>query len=123
MSSLETIQNYLEAIHILHLEKNYVRAIDIAEYLGFKRSTVSVALKKLLAEDYIKIEDNFISLTTKGQKEAERTYERHETLAKMFMMLGVDKDTAYHDACLIEHDLSDSTFEAIKRHYKKSIET
>lgn len=119
MNTLETTQNYLEAIHILSLKGIRPRAVDVCEYLGFKRSTVSVALKKLAEEGYLNVKDNIITLTQKGLKEAQKTYERHETLAHIFIDLGVTEDIAYHDACLLEHDLSDETFTAIKRYYQE----
>ena len=117
MSVLETTQNYLEAIYVISLKNPHVRAIDVCEYLDFKRPTVSVAIKKLQEEGYLTVTNNIISLTQKGLHEALKTYERHETLAHIFMSLGIDKETAYHDACLVEHDLSDVTFAAIKDYY------
>ncbi len=123
MNTFETVQNYLEAIHILSLEKSRIRAIDICDYLGFKRSTVSVALRKLQDEGYVNIADNIITLTDKGLLEAQKTYDRHETLAHIFMALGIDEDTAYHDACLCEHDLSEKTYVAIKEYYQDHLKS
>lgn len=111
----ETIQNYLEAIHIISLNKENVRAIDIANYLGFSRPTVSIALKELERDDYIRIEENNIILSEKGKEVAMMMYERHEYIARVLMKLGVDEKTAYEDSCLIEHDLSSQSFEAIKK--------
>ena len=111
----ETIQNYLEAIHIISLNKENVRAIDIAKYLGFSRPTVSIALKELERDDYIRIEENNIILSEKGKEVAMMMYERHEYIARVLMKLGVDEKTAYEDSCLIEHDLSSQSFEAIKK--------
>ena len=111
----ETIQNYLEAIHIISLNKENVRAIDIANYLGFSRPTVSIALKELERDDYIRIEENNIILSEKGKEVAMMMYERHEYIARILMKLGVDEKTAYEDSCLIEHDLSSQSFEAIKK--------
>ena len=115
MKKDETIQNYLEAIHITSLEKENVRAIDIVKYLGFSRPTVSVALKKLEDEKYITIENNIISLTNKGKNVAKLMYERHEYIAKVLMSLGVSEKQAYEDSCLVEHDLSEESFIAIKK--------
>ena len=115
MKKDETIQNYLEAIHITSLEKEKVRAIDIVKYLGFSRPTVSVALKKLENEKYITIENNIISLTNKGKNVAKLMYERHEYIAKVLMSLGVSEKQAYEDSCLVEHDLSEESFIAIKK--------
>lgn len=122
MNKDETRQNYLEAIYFISLKNPDVRAIDIAEYLNFSRPTVSIALKQLANDDYITITSNKIKLTEKGHVEAYRMYERHNMIAKIFMELGVDEKTAYHDSCMIEHDLSDVTFEAIKKAYHKYLE-
>lgn len=115
MSKLETKENYIESIHILSLKKANVKAIDIVKYLGFSRATVSVALKNLEKDNYLSINNNCISLTSKGLKIAKEMYERHEYIANLLISLGVDKKTAYEDSCKIEHDLSKKSFNAIKR--------
>ena len=117
MNKNETRQNYLEAVYIIEKEKGYARSIDVAEYLGFSRATVSIALKQFQNEGYIATIKNNITLTEKGKLEAEKMYERHELVADMLIRLGVPKDIAYHDSCLIEHDLSDESFAAIKEHF------
>lgn len=117
MNKSETRQNYLEAVYIIEKEKGYARSIDVAEYLGFSRATVSIALKQFQNEGYIATIKNNITLTEKGKLEAEKMYERHELVANMLIRLGVPKDIAYHDSCLIEHDLSDESFAAIKEHF------
>ena len=114
MKKSETIQNYLEAIYMISMKKDNVKAIDIVEYLGFSRPTVSVALKELTEDGYITVERYNVKLTPKGEKEAAMMYERHEYIAKLLMKLGVDEETAYHDSCLIEHDIAPETFKAIK---------
>ena len=114
MKRSETIQNYLEAIYMISMKKDVVKAIDVVEYLGFSRPTVSVALKELTEDGYITVEKYNVKLTPKGEKEAREMYERHEYIAQILMKLGVDEDTAYHDSCLIEHDISAETFRAIK---------
>lgn len=119
MKKNETIQNYLEAIHIISLKKEKVRAIDIVNYLHFSRPTVSIALKQLEDDEYIINENNVIKLTDKGKEVANNMYERHEYIAKMLISLGVSEKQAYEDSCLIEHDLSDESFEAIKRAHEK----
>ena len=119
MKKDETIQNYLEAIHIISLDKDNVRAIDIANYMNFSRPTVSIALKELERDGYIEIEDNNILLSEKGKNVAMTMYERHEYIARVLIKLGVDEKTAYEDSCLIEHDLSAKSFEAIKKATKK----
>lgn len=115
MKKNETIQNYLEAIHIISLKRETVRAIDIANYMHFSRPTVSIALKELEKDEYISITGNSIVLTDKGLEVARTMYERHEYIARILMKLGVDEETAYEDSCLIEHDLSQKSFEAIKK--------
>ena len=115
----ETIENYLEAIHILTLKNNNVRAIDIVQYLNYSRPTVSVALKNLQLAGYVNIDNNIITLTELGLSVAEHTYERHELIAGILIDLGVSKDVAYEDSCKIEHDLSDESFKAIKEYYCK----
>lgn len=115
MKKNETIQNYLEAIYIISLEKKKVRAIDVVNYLHFSRPTVSIALKQLENEEYIQISNNVISLLDKGKEVAIRMYERHEFIAKLLMSLGVSKKQAYEDSCLVEHDLSEESFNAIKK--------
>lgn len=119
MKKSETIQNYLEAIHIISLKRDTVRAIDIANYLHFSRPTVSIALKELERDGYITVSDNSIRLTGKGLEVALTMYERHEYIARILMKLGVDEETAYEDSCLIEHDLSEKSFEAIKKATEK----
>lgn len=121
MSTSETIENYLESIHILSLRKVEVRAIDICRYLGFSRPTVSITLKKLEKENYVTVEKNKIKLTEEGLKIATKIYERHETVAKLLISLGVSEKQAYIDSCLIEHDLSTESFTALKKIYKKIV--
>lgn len=121
MKKDETIQNYLEAIHILSLEKEKVRAIDVVNYMNFSRPTVSVALKQLEDEEYIIInQNNSIELTQKGKDVASKMYERHEFIAQLLIKLGVSKKQAYEDSCLVEHDLSEESFNAIKNTFKKN---
>ena len=115
MKKDETVQNYLEAILITSKRKQDVRAIDIVNYLNFSRPTVSIALKQLEDEGYIEMTDKYITLTEKGNKVAQTMYERHEYIAQVLMKLGVNEKTAYEDSCLIEHDISKETFDAIKK--------
>ena len=115
MKKEETIQNYLEAIYIISLKKDKVRAIDIVNYLNYSRPTVSIALKHLEIDGYITTKDNIIKLSDTGNEIALTMYERHEHIAKILMKLGVDEKTAYEDSCLIEHDLSAESFAAIKK--------
>lgn len=121
MKKNETIQNYLEAIHIISLQKDKVRAIDIVNYLNFSRPTVSIALKQLEDDGFIIIDNNNIKLTDIGNDVANKMYERHEYIAKILISIGVSEKQAYIDSCLIEHDLSEESFEAIKKARDKLI--
>ena len=115
MKKDETIQNYLEAIYIINKQQGNVRAIDIANYLDFSRPTVSIALKDLEDDGYITSDDKNLVLTEKGTEVAATMYERHEYIARVLMKLGVEEKTAYEDSCLVEHDISKETFDAIKK--------
>ena len=115
MNIHESAEDYLERIHMETLRRGFVRSIDIANALGFSKPSVSVAMKNLEENGYIwRDEDRFIHLTDAGKAIAERIYERHETIAALLMRLGVSEETAYKDACKIEHDLSDETFDRIR---------
>ena len=112
----ESAENYLEAILVIKKNKGYVRSIDIAHELNITKPSVSVAMKHFREEEYITIDkDGGILLTEKGRKIAESVYERHQIIAKALIALGVDEETAYHDSCKIEHDISDITFEKLKK--------
>ncbi len=117
MNINESAENYLETILILNKEKTSVRAVDIAEELGFKKSSVSVAMKNLREKNHIIVsKEGFITLTESGREIAEMIYERHELLTAWLVHLGVNKDIAAEDACRIEHVISSESFEAIKKH-------
>ena len=119
MKLFESGEDYLERILILGENNGHVRSIDIAMDMGFSKPSVSIAMKKLKENGYISIDkDGFISLTEDGLKVARRIYERHLVLTNLFISLGVDEEIAKKDACKIEHDLSDETFEAIKKSLK-----
>ena len=110
-------EDYLEMILMLQKKKGYARSIDVAAALGVTKPSVSVAMKKLRENGYILMDgDNLLSLTPAGEAIADRIYLRHTVLTQMFVALGVSEETARQDACKIEHDLSDETFEAIRRH-------
>lgn len=121
MKILESAENYLETILIIKEQKGTVRAIDIANHLGFSKPSVSVALKQLENNGFI-IRDNAsnIELTDDGMEIAALIYERHTLLTKLFIMLGVSEETAIADACKIEHDISSETFECLKKHYNEN---
>ena len=117
MAIYESGEMYLETIHVLLKEKNAVRSVDISEHMGYSKPSVSRAVGVLKRNGYIAVdEDGYITLTDAGTALAEKIYERHTVLSKMLMALGVDPETAREDACRLEHAISDTSFEAIKRH-------
>jgi Mn-dependent DtxR family transcriptional regulator len=116
----ESGEMYLETILILSKRQPHVRSIDVGEYMGFSKPSVSRAVGLLKAGGYITVdEDGYLSLTELGLELATKIYERHNILTTFLTSLGVDKDTASADACKIEHVLSDESLEAIKRHIKQ----
>ena len=120
MAVSEAIENYLETIYILSQQQSEVHAIDICSYLSYSRPTVSIVLRQMRENGLVTVnEDNHIFLTEEGLSIAAHMYERHELLTNMLMKLGVSRETAMRDACKIEHDLSDETFDAIKRHMQQ----
>ena len=115
----ESGENYLESILVLS-RKGEVRAVDICRRLGFSRPTVSTALKALRENGYVEVDGaNNITLTDKGMEIAKVVYERHEVIARALIALGVAEETAYEDSCRIEHDISDESFAAIKKHLEQ----
>ena len=117
MNIYESAENYLEAILSLHERLGLVRSIDIANELHFSKPSVSVAMKKLRESGYIEMDkDGFISLLPSGEEIARRIYERHKLLTQFFIRLGVDPEVAAADACKVEHDLSEETFQKMKEH-------
>ena len=117
MRSNESSEDYLETILILGNRSSLVRAVDIAAEMGFKKPSVSVAMKKLRESGYIEMDkDGFISLLPSGEEIARRIYERHKLLTQFFIRLGVDPEVAAADACKVEHDLSEETFQKMKEH-------
>ena len=115
----ESGEMYLETILILLQKSQFVRAIDVGEYMGYSKPSVSRAMGLLRSGGYVEVNpDGYISLTASGRAVAEKIYERHTLLAKYLMMLGVDEKTANEDACRIEHIISDTSFDALKRHMK-----
>ena len=119
MKRLESQEDYLEAILQISKEKESVHAIDVARELSFSKPSVSVAMNKLKEAGYIVINNkDEISLTPSGLVIAEKTLEKHIILTKMLVSLGVDEETAKEDACRMEHDISDKSWEAIKKHAK-----
>ena len=110
-------EDYLEAMLMLKEKHGYVRSVDVAEQLGVTKPSVSYATKRLRENGYILMDpDGLITLTDAGQEIAERIYERHKLLSAFLIRLGVDEKTALEDACKIEHDVSQESFDAIRRH-------
>ncbi len=115
MAITEAVENYLETILILSKDQPNIHAIDICSYLGYSRPTVSIILKKMKDDGLVTVDDdNHITLTETGKAVAEHIYERHKLLSELLIHIGVSKETALKDACKIEHDISDETFEALK---------
>lgn len=116
----KSAEDYLESMIILKEKNGYIRSIDIATFLGVTKPSVSNAMKRLREEGYIEMNrSGFITVTEKGMEIADKIYTRHKKLTDFFVALGVNEEVAEDDACKIEHDLSDETFEAICNHIEK----
>lgn len=116
----ESGEMYLETIYILSKKNGSVRSIDVGEYMGYSKPSVSRAVGILKKGGYVLMDkDGYLSLTDFGLEIAKKIYERHTTLTDFLIRLGVRKETAVEDACKMEHDLSDETFEALKQHAKR----
>ena len=113
-------EDYLEAILVLQSRLGLVRSIDIVNELGYSKPSISIAMKKLRENGYVNMSpEGLITLTDKGEEIAERVYDRHTTLTRMFIILGVSSDVAAEDACRVEHVLSEETFRKIQKFVKK----
>jgi Mn-dependent DtxR family transcriptional regulator len=122
MGIQESAEMYLETIHVLSLKEKRVRSIDIVNELEYSKPSVSVAMKNLKTKGYVVMDaEGYITLTAKGLKIAETMYERHVAISEWLMFLGVDKKTAIHDACKMEHAMSEKSFTAINKHIKKQV--
>ena len=118
LTTNESVENYLETILVLSKELPVVRGVDIANETGYKKSSVSVAMKNLREMNYISVSDSgYISLTVAGRRIAEMIYERHQWLTNWLISLGVDSNIAAEDACKMEHVISKESFEALKNHF------
>lgn len=116
----ESGEMYLETIYILSQKSSSVRSIDVGDYMGFSKPSVSRAVGILKKGGYVVMDkDGYLSLTDSGLEVARKIYERHTILTDFLVRLGVDKNTAVEDACKMEHDISDETFGALKRHANK----
>lgn len=121
MKIQQSAEDYLETMLILQEKKGFIRSIDIANYLGVTKPSVSYAVKRLKENGYINMESNGpITLTTPGLEIAKRTYERHKALVDFLEVLGVEEELAEEDACKIEHVISNDTYLAICRHLEKN---
>lgn len=120
MALLESGEMYLETILILSEKQPVVRAVDVSEYRGYSKPSVSRAMGLLKSGGYINVDPSgSITLTKEGRDVAERIYERHTVLTEVLISLGVDPDTAAEDACRMEHHISDASFNAVKEHIDK----
>ena len=118
----ESGENYLEAIHMLSEKQGIVRSIDVVNHLGFSKPTVSVAVHTLERNGFLTIsQEGHLHLTDAGLEIAERMYERHRVLSFLLIRLGVPEDVAAEDACKLEHDLSDVSFEKIKLFFQQHL--
>lgn len=120
MHLAESGEMYLETVHVLSKKGGVVRSIDVSEYMGYSKPSVSRAIGLLKNGGYLTMaHDGALELTDAGREVAERIYERHTVLTKFLTLIGVDEEIAAEDACKIEHDISDASFEAIKEHLQK----
>ncbi len=118
MKIKESAEDYLESILVLSESREKVRSIDIVKHMNLSKPSVSVAMKKLRENGYIKMDsEGYITLTDEGKRIADKIYERHVFISQWLEELGVSHDVALEDACRIEHVLSDETFDAIKNKY------
>ena len=120
MKILRASEDYLEAMLMMKEKHGYIRSIDVAEQLGVTKPSVTYTTKRLRENGYITMDrDGLITLTDSGMEIAAQMLDRHRTLSQFLMTLGVDEKTALQDACKIEHDISQQTFEAICAHAKR----
>ena len=120
MQILKSSEDYLETMLMMQLQHGYIRSIDIANELGVTKPSVSYATKRLRENGYITMDkDGLITITPKGLAIAKSMYERHQALTDFLMLLGVSPDTAREDACKIEHDISEETFQALRKYIDK----
>ena len=120
MNVHESGEMYLETIYVLSRKSSAVRGIDVGEYMGFSKPSVSRAIGLLKNKGLVMTdEQGFLKLTEEGEAKAKRIYERHTLLTKLFLDLGIDEATATEDACRVEHYISEATFQAIKNTLNK----
>lgn len=118
--SHESAEDYLENILILRERNGNVRSIDIVNEMNYSKPSISIAMKKLRTEGYVEMDLNgYITLTESGEEIAQRIYSRHRLLEKVLVAIGVDQETASEEACRIEHDINDDTYDKINAFYEK----
>ncbi len=123
MEMRESSEDYLEAILMLRERLGMVRAVHVAEELDFTKASVSIAMKKLRENGYVRLDENgFLLLTPAGEAIAAQVYQRHKVLTDFFISLGVDPAIAAKDACKVEHDLSQETFEKLLAHARQNVQ-
>ena len=116
----ESGEMYLEAIYVLHEKTGFVRSVDVSEYLGYSKPSVSRAMGILREGGFIRVDhDGSIILTPAGLEVARKIYERHTLLTRLLMHIGVSEEIAVADACKLEHAISDESFEALKKYAEK----
>ena len=119
---LESGEMYLENILVLRGQQAHVRSIDIVNYTGYSKPSISRAIGLLKKDGMLEVDgEGYITLTTEGERRAQKIYERHRCLTALLEMIGVSPDTAAADACKMEHDISDETFEKIKQHVRRKM--
>ena len=115
-------EDYLESMLMMKEQHGYIRSVDVADHLGVTKPSVTYATKRLRENGYITMDkDGLITLTEQGMAIAASMLDRHHTLTRFLMALGVDQETAESDACRLEHDLSQTSFDAICRHARKNL--
>ncbi len=120
MTIRESGEMYLETVYVLSQKSSTVRGVDVGAYMGFSKPSVSRAIGLLKKDGLVRTdEDGYIKLTESGEEKAKIIYERHMLLSQLLMDIGVDEKTATEDACRIEHYISDTSFDAVKRHMEK----
>jgi Mn-dependent DtxR family transcriptional regulator len=118
--SHESAEDYLESILVLRERKGNVRSIDIVNERNYSKPSISIAMKKLRSEGLVEMDLNgYITLTESGEEIAQRIYSRHQLLEKVLVAIGVDQETASEEACRIEHDINDDTYDKINAFYQK----
>ena len=119
---LESGEMYLENILVLRGQQEHVRSIDIVSYTGYSKPSISRAIGLLKKDGMLEVDsEGYITLTEAGERRAQKIYERHRCLTEFLEMIGVSPDTAVADACKMEHDISDESFEKIKQHVRRKM--